>query len=104
MADRAEAVPARAPLILYFAGPMNPASVEAALVMSRTVRWSPIWSDDHATLTISRTEALQPASDYRLTLGTRALSRNFRALAAPITLGFHTAPLPGCAGSAAAGT
>jgi hypothetical protein len=93
-ADRAEAVPARAPLILYFSGPMNPASVEAALVISPTVRWSPIWSDDRATLTISPTEALQPASDYRLTLGTRALSRNFRALAAPITLGFRTAPAP----------
>jgi hypothetical protein len=93
-ADGSAAVPPRTQLTLRFDGPMNPRSVERAVLLRPATAWLPIWDDDRATLTISPTAPLQPDTGYSLTLDTQALSRRFRALDQPITLRFRTAPAP----------
>src|SRR5690348_2071999 len=90
-ADGDAAVTPRTRLVLRFDGPMNPRSVERALMLRPAAAWLPIWSDDRTTLTISPTETLHPDTSYTLTLDTQALSRRFRALDRPIELHFHTA-------------
>jgi hypothetical protein len=93
-ADGEAAVAPRTQLILRFDGPMNPRSVERAVLLRPATAWLPLWSDDRATLTISPTAPLQPDTGYTLTLDTQALSRHFRALEQPVTLRFRTAPAP----------
>ncbi len=93
-ADGAAGVAPRMRLTLRFDRPMNPRSVERALQITPPAAWAPIWSDDYTTLTISPTEALQPASAYTVTVSHQALSRRFRALATPIELHFRTAQAP----------
>jgi len=93
-ADGANSIAPRTRVTLHFDRPMNPRSVVRALQLSPPAAWAPIWSDDGATLTISPTEALQPETAYVLTLSEQALSRRFRALAAPIELHFRTAQAP----------
>jgi hypothetical protein len=84
----------RAKLTLSFSGPMNPRSVERAIVFDPAVDWTPLWSDDRTTLTISPTQSLRPETSYHLTIGTGAHSRTFHALDAPIELRFRTADAP----------
>ncbi len=93
-ADSAAGVTPRTRLTLRFAGPMNPRSVERAVMLRPAVEWLPTWSDDRATLTISPTTPLQPDTGYALTLDTQAVSQRFRALDQPIELHFRTAPAP----------
>ena len=93
-ADGDAAVTPRTRLTLRFDGPMNPRSVERAVVLRPATAWLPSWSDDRATLTISPTAPLLPDTGYALTLDTQALSQRFHALDQPITLHFRTAPAP----------
>jgi alpha-2-macroglobulin len=93
-ADGDAGVTPRTRLTLRFDGPMNPRSVERAVMLRPAVAWLPIWTDDRTTLTISPTETLHPDTNYTLTLDTQALSRRFRALDRPIELHFRTAPAP----------
>ena len=93
-ADGDAGVTPRTRLTLRFDGPMNPRSVERAVLLRPATAWLPIWSDDRATLTISPTETLHPDTGYSLTLDTQALSQRFRALDRPIELHFRTAPAP----------
>ncbi|MEP7187801.1 MAG: Ig-like domain-containing protein, partial [Roseiflexaceae bacterium] len=92
--DGEAAVTPRTRLTLRFDGPMNPRSVERAVLLRPATAWLPIWSDDRATLTISPTTPLQPNISYTLALDTQALSQRFRALDQPIMLHFRTAPAP----------
>jgi uncharacterized protein YfaS (alpha-2-macroglobulin family) len=93
-ADGDAGVAPRTRLTLRFDGPMNPRSVERAVLLRPATAWLPLWSDDRATLTISPTAPLQPDTGYTLTLDTSALSQRFRALEQPITLRFRTALAP----------
>jgi alpha-2-macroglobulin len=93
-ADGDAGVTPRTRLTLRFDGPMNPRSVERAVVLRPTTAWQPIWSDDRATLTISPTTPLQPDTSYSLTIDTQALNQRFRALDRLIELRFRTAPAP----------
>lgn len=92
--DGSAGVAARTRLTLSFDRPMNPRSVERALQIVPPIPWVARWAGDRATLTISPTEALLPDTDYRLLLASTALSRQFRPLAQPIELRFHTAQAP----------
>jgi len=93
-ADGDAGVTPRTRLTLRFNGPMNPRSVERAVLLRPATAWLPIWSDDRVTLTISPTAPLLPDTGYSLTLDTQALSQRFRALERPIELRFRTAPAP----------
>jgi hypothetical protein len=92
--DGETAVTPRTQLTLRFDGPMNPRSVERAVLLRPATAWLPAWSEDRATLTISPTAPLQPDTNYTLAVDTQALSQRFRALDQPITLHFRTAPAP----------
>lgn len=92
--NNASAVAVRAPLTLHFDQAMNTRSVEAALHISPTLQWANTWDAAHTTITLSPTTALQPDTEYLLTLGASAQSQRFRAVGQALSIRFRTAPAP----------
>lgn len=87
-------VPPRSQIVLHFSTAMNPASVEQALLLDPPIPARLTWDQQRTTLTISPTTALQPDTQYTVSLNTGALSRYFRPLAAATSESFRTAPAP----------
>lgn len=93
-AHGAGGVAPRTSLQVYFAGPMNPRSVEQALTFDPRIPAVFRWDAGNTTLTISPTVALQPETRYTLLLGPSARSRLLRPLATPLAVAFTTSSAP----------
>jgi hypothetical protein len=60
------------PIEFTFALPMNPASVEAALILSPTTPGDAVWSDDGRAVTFQPAPAWLAGAEYQVTLSGRA--------------------------------
>jgi hypothetical protein len=86
--DGATDVSAGSPIFLTFSTLMDTESVEAALEISPETGAQLIWSG--RLLQILPTEALEPGTDYRVTVGARATDVAGVPLAGPATIEFRT--------------
>lgn len=82
--------PPGGPVAIEFSGPMDVASVEAALSVDPRVGVRLTWSPDRARLVVTPVARWDPATYYTITIGQAARDEHGGALAAPVRSAFVT--------------